>query len=227
MKIAAHILDFLKKYGTAEIPGFGTFYSENSPAEIDPESKIILPPSKQIGYKPDYETADEKIIHYISEKENVSSEEVSKELKKTVDYWKKSISEKEILDVSELGIFSNNGDSIHFKGQRIAAESPDFYGLEQINLSEIKKTPATGQKDYSFIKSPVWMVLLLIFAAVLGYLAYTNQEKLFGKNIKDFSSQRKPVPALKKDSLQKDSVTAAADSLTTDTLKTVNTVSFN
>lgn len=227
MKIAAHILDFLKKYGTAEIPGFGTFYSENSPAEIDPESKIILPPSKQIGYRPDYETADEKIIHYISEKENVSSEEVSKELKKTVDYWKKSISEKEILDVSGLGIFSNNGDSIHFKGQRIAAESPDFYGLEQINLSEIKKTPAPGQKEYSFIKSPVWMVLLLIFAAVLGYLAYTNQEKLFGKNIKDFSSQRKPVPVMKKDSLQKDSVTAAADSLTTDTLKTVNTVSSN
>lgn len=189
MKMSVHILEFLQKYGKAEVPEFGTFHTENAPAKMDPESKIILPPAKNISYSPDYEISGEKLIQYISEKENIDSAKVQEELKTLTSFWKKTISEKDTLTVEELGIFSNNGDSVHFKGNRISSDAPDFYGLEEINLSDIRKKTAQQNAEYNFSKSFLWTAVATIAIAAIAYFGYTNQEQLFGKKMTDLSKK--------------------------------------
>lgn len=222
MNISDLILEFLKQNGTAKVPGFGIFTLENAKALISPDQKSILPPSKQIVFTADYQLTSSEFLNYLSIKNQTSEAEAGQQLTHQTDYWKKKLLQDEQLDLPPLGKFQAHGNDLTFVGARFAHENPDFYGLEEIHLADIRKEDASSV--YRLNKTLLWTVLLIGIAA-LGTTAYFNQDLLFGK--KSFSKVQplpKKVPAkpdstlirqriadsLKTDSLKKDSTTKAA-----------------
>lgn len=186
MNISAYILEYLKQFGTAIVPGFGVFSLKNSKAIINSENGSILPPASQIEFTIDYEARTEDLTAFIAEQKQMSLEASRSDLKIQTDFWKKKLQAEQILEIQNLGtVFIEEGHT-HFKGKRIESGRPDFYGLEEIRFSDInngEKVNATvnREKDFKFKKTILWIFLLIIPVLGIVYLAFTQQELLFGK----------------------------------------------
>lgn len=74
MEIVSHIIQILKKNEQVTIPGLGSFYTEYKPSEIHPVSNTFSPPKNIIlfdNFAPD----DDFLINWVSEKENITTED--------------------------------------------------------------------------------------------------------------------------------------------------------
>ncbi|MBV8325878.1 hypothetical protein [Chryseobacterium sp.] len=230
MNISAYILEYLKQFGTATVPGFGVFSLKNSKAIINSENGSILPPASQIDFTIDYEVQSDELTAFIAAQKQMSLEASRSDLKIQTDFWKKKLQAEQVLDIQSLGtIFIEDGHT-HFKGKRIESGHPDFYGLEEIRFSDInngEKVNASEnrEKDYKFRKTILWIFLLLIPVLGILYFVFTNQEFIFGKKsftnvsvqtsthriVKDTVKVVAHTPELPvSDSLKKDSLTKPA-----------------
>jgi len=186
MNISAYILEYLKQFGTATVPGFGVFSLKNSKAIINSENGSILPPASQIEFTIDYEVQAEDLTAFIAGQKQMSLEASRSDLKIQTDFWKKKLQAEQVLEIQNLGtVFIEEGHT-HFKGKRIESGRPDFYGLEEIRFSDInngeKVDPSVNrEKDFKFKKTILWVFLLVIPVLGILYLAFTQQELLFGK----------------------------------------------
>ncbi|MDR2237613.1 MAG: hypothetical protein LBE92_15940 [Chryseobacterium sp.] len=231
MNISAYILEYLKQFGTVTVPGFGVFSLKNSKAIINSENGSILPPASEIVFSVDYEVASDELAAFIAAQKQMSLEASRSDLKIQTDFWKKKLQADQHLEIQNLGtIMTEEGDT-HFKGKRIESGHPDFYGLEEIRISDInngeKISPAENrEKDYKLKKSILWTFLFVIPVLGILYYAFTQRELLFGKkSFNDVSVQtathrivpkdtakvpvQTPVPAVS-DSLKKDSLVKPA-----------------
>lgn len=229
MNTSAYILEYLKQFGTVTVPGFGVFSLENSKAIINSENGSILPPASTIVYQPDYDVKSDDLAAFIGSQKQMSVEASATDLQIQTDFWKKKLQAEQTLDIQGLGKISIEEGKTHFKGNRLQSDHPDFYGLEEIKISDINDknlkpaVPVHAEKDYRFNKSILWAFLVVIPVIGILYVAYAQQELLFGKKSFDkvpISVQTKthriaedtvkvqvhtPVTAdsLKKDSVQK------------------------
>lgn len=237
MNISAYILDYLKQFGTVTVPKFGVFSLENSKAVINSDNGSILPPSSKIAFHSDYQVSSDDLVDFISNKKSISKEAAENELQIQTDFWKKKLQAEHTLEIQNFGtIFLEDGE-LHFKGNRLESDHPDFYGLEEIRFSDINEgdsfeSPINAEKDYKFNKSILWIFLFIIPVLGILYLGYIQQELIFGKkSFDDVSVQTKTkriekkmpvkidsaqikradsVKAFKADSLKKDSIKQAA-----------------
>lgn len=231
MRIAEHLIEFLSEKGNMKVPNFGAFILEDVPAQFDAEGKKFLPPAKKVSFKTDYLLHDDSVIRFIAQKENISAEAASAELQKQTDFWKQKLSAGEDLEIAGLGKFYH-GESLNFAGNRIEKLTPDYYGLEEIALNDIKKSsqPASvadctseDAGNYKMNRGVLWLFLIIIPVAGLIFLAVTQQERIFGKksfedlSVKNSTHRIVPKPvvidssAIKKaDSLRQDSISKAA-----------------
>lgn len=225
MNISAYILEYLKQFGTVTVPSFGVFSLENSKAIINSENGSILPPASQIAFMPDFEIQSDDLIAFIAEQKQMSFAASKSDLKIQTDFWKKKLQAEQTLEIQNLGtVFIEEGHT-HFKGKRIESGHPDFYGLEEIKFSDIKTKDKSvvsekSGKEYKFSKSLLWIFLIVIPVLGIVYLAFTNQELLFGKESfkkeKDSLKVNAKVAVLVRDTIKVDSTKIRiADSLKT------------
>ncbi len=234
MNISAYILDYLRQFGTVTVPMFGVFSLENSKAVINSENGSILPPSTKIAFHSDYQILSDDLAQFIASQKSVSKEAAESELQIQTDFWKKKIQAEQVLEIQNLGTIFIEDGQLHFKGNRLESDHPDFYGLEEIHFSDFNKgetfeTPKNTEKDYKFNKSILWIFLFIVPVLGMLYLAYTQQDLIFGKkSFDDVSIQTKTKRIEKKvpvkiDSAQikkADSIKAfKTDSLKTDSIK--------
>ncbi len=233
MNISAYILEYLKQYGTVTVPGFGVFSLKNSKAIINSENGSILPPASQIEFTIDYEVRAEDLTVFIAREKQMSVEASRSDLKIQTDFWKKKLQAEQVLEIQNLGtIFIEEGHT-HFKGKRVEAGRPDFFGLEEIRFSDINNGEKVSslenrEKDYKFRKTILWFFLLVIPVLGILYLAFTQKDLLFGK--KSFNSVQTSTHRIAKDtvkvmvhvpetpvsdSLKKDSLVKPAGKITT------------
>ncbi|PKF72995.1 hypothetical protein [Chryseobacterium sp. PMSZPI] len=205
MNISAYILEYLKQFGTATVPGFGVFSLKNSKAIINSENGSILPPASQIDFTIDYEVKSEELTAFIANQKQMSLEASRSDLKIQTDFWKKKLQAEQVLEIQNLGtVFIEEGDT-HFKGNRVESGRPDFYGLEEIRFSDInngEKVTASEsrEKDYKFNKSILWIFLLIIPVLGILYFVFTQKETLFGK--KSFNAVQTSTHRIVKDTVK-------------------------
>ncbi|WP_027378872.1 hypothetical protein [Chryseobacterium daeguense] len=227
MNISAYILEYLKQFGTVTVPGFGVFSLENSKAIINSENGSILPPASKIVYTPDYQVRSEELSAFIAGQKQMSLEASNTDLQIQTDFWKKKLQADQTLEIQGLGtIFIEDGVT-HFKGNRLQSDHPDFYGLEEIKISDINNknlkpnVSVNVEKDYKFNKSILWAFLIIIPVLGILYVAYTQQELLFGKKSFDKAniSVQTKTHRIEKDTVKVQAhVPPAADSLKKDSL---------
>ncbi|EJL71132.1 HU domain-containing protein [Chryseobacterium populi] len=226
MNISAYILEYLKQFGSVTVPGFGVFSLENSKAIINSENGSILPPASRIAFLSDYEVQSDELITFMNTQKQMSVAVAKSDLKIQTDFWKKKLQSEQILEIQNLGtIFIEDGQT-HFKGNRLQSDHPDFYGLEEIRISEMNNaensaSPENKEKDYQFNKSVLWIFLFAVPVLGLLYVGYTQQELIFGKKSFDKVSVQTKTKRIEKDtaSIKKDSTQVKkSDSLKKDSL---------
>ncbi len=232
MKITEGILELLKKKGKVTVPGFGIFFTENSRAVLNSDQKTILPPGKEIRFEADYHAENSELLDFLSSKGLTAA---AHELKVQTDYWKNLLLKNDTFFIDRIGEFFVSENQLVFKGERIQTETPDFYGLEEINLSEINnitestetqvQEPETG--NYRFNTSILWIFLVGLPVIGLAYFGITQKERLFGKKTFDDITVKNSTHRIeKKQQTVTDSVKqkAIADSIAKDSLAKIAAV---
>ncbi len=212
MNFSFLILEFLKQQGQVPVPGFGTFYLKNTNALVDEDAQNILPPGKEVAFKIDNSAADGSFARYIAQQKNIPLIDAEIEVKKQTNFWYSTLEKEGKFVLENVGTFILDDSRIYFTGKRTDNLSPDFYGLEEINISEIKNSNKhlhnSGENSsYRFSKPVYWVPPLILVISGLTYFAIAQPEQLFGK--KSFSKDLdiKPVEKIVKDSIKKDSTT--------------------
>lgn len=221
MNFSSLLLEFLKRNSTATIIGFGTFYLNHINAELDKDGKSILPPGAKVAFKTEVSADESDLSQFISERKNITLIDAQIEVRKQVNYWNSTLYKEGQLHLESLGDFYLNDHKIHFTSLRTENISPDFYGLEEIKLSEINNKP-NQSKAFQLNKSIFWTATLVIFIAGISYLGVTQPEVIFGKRSFRKETPKKNIALIKKDSLQKDSLNTEKiriDSLKNDSLQ--------
>lgn len=228
MNISALILEFLKEKEKVTVSGFGDFVLENAAAVLNPEDRTLLPPGRKISYHPNYEAVGPEFDHFVSSRKNIGVESASQEISAQINFWKNKINEGENFSVENLGEFKISADSVLFHGNRLSGDRSDFYGLEEINLNDLRKrkgNAAAFGDTYRFNRPLLWVILLALPVAALAYFGITQPELLFGRksftesSLKTAPKQKKQEP-VKIDTLNQ----ARLDSLKQDSISTVAVV---
>ena len=193
---------------------------KNSGAKVVSENNNILPPAKKIGLIYNDKTVNNGFAEFVASKENIMYHEAMNLIRKTTESWLVESKQQGGFFVSDLGTFISNDEGIFFQGNRTDDASPDFFGLEEINLEELKKgnSIVEEQEKDSFGKTILWTFLIAVPVAGLVYLAVTQKDKLFGKE--SFASVKTAthrIPAAPK------AVVPVVDSTKIDSLKVDST----
>ena len=222
MNFSQFLLEFLKKQGSVSIPGFGTYYLHTINAVLDKEGRNILPPGAEVAFKPEVSGDGDDFVQYLSKEKNIPIIDAQVEIKKQVNYWNATLLKEKTVAVEHLGTFFLEDSKMVFSGKRTENLSPDFYGLEEINISEIKTSSRKSGDSYQLSKSFIWIAPLLIGVLGLTYFGVTQPEAIFGKKSFEDKTPKKEVKTTKADSLKIDSLKAVQvgmDSIKNDSIQ--------
>lgn len=185
MKLEAYILSYLKNYGLCKVPGFGTFLLENVKAMVSADGSDLLPPSKTVVFNEDFEQNNTDLASFVASEEKIPLSTALKEIEYKVANWKEKYELKQEFDIENLGNFNFSNNRGNFNGKRIAVDAPEFYGLEEIKINELKKGATRTNKqhnpEYKFSKLWVWPTAFLAMALALFYEGKMRPQTLFGK----------------------------------------------
>ena len=201
------ILKYLSSKQEIKIPGFGIFHKKDSPAFYDEKSAALLPPGKELFFEVDFNLKDENFTQFLSQQKSLSLPESQSKIVELTNYWKSTLENKKELEIPELGIFYVNDTNLVFKGNRFNTENPDNFGLEEVNLTELKNNPkdfnSPKTSDYKKSKNKLWWLFFIIPTAVIVYYATQSPELIFGKKSFHDLNKVKTNKTVKKDSLKK------------------------
>lgn len=110
MRLENYIGDLLYRYQCVTIPDFGSFLTKNQSARIDKETNTFYPPTKQLSFNSQLRSNDGLLAKYISEVEGLSYEDVLIQLQQVVVLWKKSLDNKEKINLKNIGDLSLSSD---------------------------------------------------------------------------------------------------------------------
>ncbi len=198
MNLVNSIIDELKKHSEVALEGFGLFFLRDTTARFSKESEELLPPSRVIDLRIDYQIKDNGFIERTAQNAGCSEIEVKSHLEKLTSFWKNQLLSNDAFSIEELGHFRISDSSMAFEGERISELVPHLFGLEQINLKEIQKgSKKSAAPNQPYARSSYWGWKAFFVISVVGLLvlAYTQKEVLFGKKseLKQKSSDKKSV----------------------------------
>ncbi|MBN1116761.1 MAG: SPOR domain-containing protein [Bacteroidales bacterium] len=135
--LSPYIKDLIIQHECIILPEFGGFETHYMPACYNSDSKTLLPPSKKIVFKAEYQKGGEVIKQYISTKLNISEEKAGIELETYIEDLKTRLRNGEQILLKGLGIFKPTQTGIpdfeSFNEENYLAES---FGLEPLSVTE-------------------------------------------------------------------------------------------
>jgi nucleoid DNA-binding protein len=159
------------------IPGFGGFIAQHTPAQINKDKKLLLPPQRHFTFDVTLNGDDDKFAQYIGRLNSVALPEAKQLVKEMVDEFHRKLKDGNTLYIEEVGYFiqDENGE-IHFKIDEENNNHPECYGLMPINYVEPIPEPEEEiiDEDYYPVtkKSPVTKIIVIfLIINAIGALA--------------------------------------------------------
>lgn len=213
MNLGQYLFGYLQEKGSAELPGFGIFSIQKKSATLDEAEAKLLPPSFEVTFVKNSEVFNSDFSKYVAEKTGENLFIVQTEIKETVQSWTQQLQDKKTVSVEAIGDFFEENGEIKLISKNQITENPTFFGLEEINLKEIKENKVISEKkesedDYVFNKSILWIFLFIIPVGAIVFLAINYQDKIFGRKSFDISVKTSTHRIVEKPVLKKDTVKA-------------------
>ncbi|MCQ0112373.1 SPOR domain-containing protein [Zhouia amylolytica] len=111
MRLEKYISDLLYRYQCVTVPGFGSFLTQNQSATVDTNTNTFYPPTKLLSFNAQLKSNDGLLTKYVSEAEDISYEIAAHQIEEVVLRWKKSLNNKEKINLKNIGDLTLSEDS--------------------------------------------------------------------------------------------------------------------
>ncbi|ETN94116.1 HU domain-containing protein [Zhouia amylolytica] len=111
MRLEKYISDLLYRYQCVTVPGFGSFLTQNQSAAVDTNTNTFYPPTKLLSFNAQLKSNDGLLTKYVSEAEDISYEIAAHQIEEVVLRWKKSLNNKEKINLKNIGDLTLSEDS--------------------------------------------------------------------------------------------------------------------
>ncbi|UNY99673.1 SPOR domain-containing protein [Zhouia spongiae] len=193
MRLEKYISDLLYRYQCITVPGFGSFLTQNQPAAVDTHTNTFYPPTKLLSFNAQLKSNDGLLTKYVSEVEHISYEEAAKQLEEVVIRWKKSLENKEKINLKNIGdlSFSEDGKFIFDPVNEVNYLTSSF-GLSSLVTPSITREIFKQEVEELEAQTPILftperrarrsylkyaaLFLLAISAGTIGYQLMNNQQ---------------------------------------------------
>ncbi|WP_281613999.1 SPOR domain-containing protein [Flammeovirga sp. SubArs3] len=187
--IADAIKDALLDWCVVVIPDLGTFWSEESGAEVSPSGNIIKPPHVNISFSENIEEKDLEVyslIQFIAKSEDLDPDEVAIQVSMFVANIQQRLEDGETATVGNMGYFVQDDDgTLTFRQKSENNIIPESFGLPKITATPLlnddieedvpiyqEEEAFSGEEELESSKRPVWLLVsipIIILLTVVGY----------------------------------------------------------
>ncbi|WP_439132138.1 SPOR domain-containing protein [Polaribacter sp.] len=197
MILANYINDLLYRYDCVIVPDFGGFVTNRKGANLNKDTHIFYPPSKQITFNSHLKVSDGLLANYIASAEQISFEKAATAISLSVIKWQNEI-QKKPLEIGNIGVLTLNNDgkiifepttNVNYLSESFglsAVQSPAIQRPKEIVKPLIPVVDKENQKGIpAFIKYAATAAILLTlgFAANNAY-QQNQQEEVLAKQEK-------------------------------------------
>lgn len=222
MNINKYIKELIIKNECIILSGFGGFETHYKPASIDNATGSIVPPSKQVVFRPDYTRDNGVLLNFVARKEGIGVDKTKEIIDDFIGdiVYKLDVIGTYILD--GLGTFLKQPDGrVIFNPLEKENFLVDSFGLSEISIPDkdrpVKQPVAAEQQPQKTGKSRTTGILLLVaMIAVLlsGAIILASKTDIFskvgrlitGSEMPDDKAQEKIVFGRKKPQYSGDSI---------------------
>ncbi len=144
MDFKKYLYELLLENETVIIPGFGAFISEYKPAEINPETGEIAPPSKIISFSQQIKNNDGLLVGHVAEQLNISHFEALLKIEKERENILYKLDNGEQVQLESIGtLFFTKENQIAFTPEESENLLLDSFGLESTNIEATEPVEET------------------------------------------------------------------------------------
>lgn len=241
MDISRYIVEYIQEHPKLIVPGLGTFYKEEIPAQFDAAKNTFLPPSEKILFQSEYSN-DSALQQFIASKEKAKAKSIQQFIEQYVNNLTDLLANTEEIKIDGLGTFTKKRNKLHFSADKTLERSNAFFGLKPLkDLAEpsteevktqvtVETVPAAVEEQEELIAAAIEVeeqeessggtfkkVLLFILIILLTTLAIV--QSFFPSYLSVFwnkpSTEISPVDTLStaKDSIAAPDTTAVVDTM--------------
>jgi cell division septation protein DedD len=129
--LAPYLKELLYRYERVIIPGFGGIVTEHTPARLDEEKQVFLPPLNKLQFDPNLIENDDLLVNFIASKDEMTHDSAMNFVKFQVDDWKEKL-ETESLVLDDLGVFSKDEEgTVQFSPDETSHILTESFGLSE------------------------------------------------------------------------------------------------
>ena len=192
-EIAELVSEMLYFHDCVVIPGFGGFVARNVPAQINPVTNAITPPSKSILFNKNLTNNDGLLATAFAERFNLPFSEAMNKIYDFASSASQKLTKEQRLEFGNVGVLFNDGEkNVQFEPAEGQNFSFDSFGLPEVFARPIEKNSSpkiqfNDRKDsvkklsenklsFRLVAAVVVPVCLLIGFFIATSLAPTNSE---------------------------------------------------
>lgn len=169
LEISRYIKDLLFIHDCVILPGLGGFVANYCPAQENPLTNEMLPPSKAVSFNRNLKQNDGLLINCLAEEERLTYSEAKRSIELYIEDVSVRLRRNERVIFSELGeLFYNKRHKLQFEPAKDINFLADLFGMESFELPDqvIQENP---QVRSLIIKENFWGRVSLkrkVYAAV-------------------------------------------------------------
>jgi len=140
MYLDHYIAKLLEQHECVIVPDFGAFISNERPLYINESDNRIFPASKRLAFNPSLTFNDGLLINSISFFEKISYNDAVEFVKKSLEQWRKKLSDNESLLLIGIGeIILNSDQKLIFSPLVSNNLHPESFGLPELEIKPITR----------------------------------------------------------------------------------------
>ncbi len=138
LEISRYIKDLLFIHDCVILPGLGGFVANYSPAEENPLTNEMLPPSKAVSFNRNLKQNDGLLINCLAEAERLTYSEAERAIDLYIEDITVRLRRRERVVFSELGdLFYNKRHKLQFEPAININFLADLFGMESFELPDL------------------------------------------------------------------------------------------
>lgn len=201
--VSNHICALLYEYDYVNLPGFGAFIANYSPAASNEFSGSFMPPQKRVSFNEILKQDDGLLVLSLSKKEGISLDEASKLVKNYVENITKKLEMGLQFSIKKVGNFGLGKEGkLSFEPAVTTNFYGDSFGLELVypkrydsvfeskieeELAYIFKPQKKSSSD-KYFKFLTANIPFILFGAILTFIVLKNDSKTSFSSMNPFSS---------------------------------------
>lgn len=167
--LSGYIRELILQHECIILPGFGGFETTYQSAMVDQNRKVMLPPTKQVNFRPDFKTGGEVLEKFVAFKLNITPERARFLINESIEGMRQKLRNGEKVLLQGVGIFiPNPGTDPSFEPLEDENYLAESFGLEPLEFTKsIEDKPVTAKPVIKLVNNYRSNTLSFVIAGII------------------------------------------------------------